>query len=177
MSPDGTLLAMIEDSLHQRILLLPLDSAGRAGPAGPPREFLRGAYHQESPMISPDGRWLAFGSSESGRMQVVVAPLDPAAGSRRQVTQGGIAPVDDYSWLRWSAKGDELLYATGDSVMGLTFDPRTGAAGAPRLVLRGPYTFADLAPDGRLLALRMEADAAPRRFDVVLRWPALRKKR
>jgi hypothetical protein len=77
--------------------------------------------------------------------------------------------------IRWSAKGDELLYATGDSVMGLSFDPRTGTAGTPRLVLRGPHTFADLAPDGRILALRMDADSAPRRFDVVLNWPALRK--
>jgi serine/threonine-protein kinase len=171
ITPDGRRLAMMEERVRQRILVVPLD------PAGPPVAVAGGDYDLETPMISPDGRWLAFGSWESGRLQLVVAPLDPGAGPRRQLTQSAIAAGDEHAWIRWSPGVDELLYASGDSLMAVSFDAGTGAGGTPRTLLRGPYVFADVAPDGRILALKTPDDAAARRFDVVLGWPALRGRR
>jgi serine/threonine-protein kinase len=165
MTPDGRQLTVMEDSLNERLLIVTLGDSARA------RGYAAGPYNQEAPMLSPDGRWLAFASDESGRYQIYVAPFDSGSAAPRPLAPGGIASSSDYVWIRWSPSGRELFYATTDSLMRVPFDPRTGTPGVPRLVLRGEDEFADVAPDGRrFLIVKTPAETAPRRVELVLNW-------
>jgi Tol biopolymer transport system component len=67
-------------------------------------------FAQGSPKFSPDGRWLAYCSNESGKPQVHIQAY-PGPGARIQVsTDGGTDPV-------WRRSGTELFYRNGDSMM------------------------------------------------------------
>jgi len=168
VSPDGRWIIGMEDSLVERLVLMPL-----AHP-GPIRILRQSEFDHESPVLSPDGRWLAFASRESGDWQVHVGRFDTidVAGTR-QVTRGGLTSSFDWAWIRWSQAGREILYLVGDSVMRVPFDPATGAAGAPALLLRTAHRLADVAGDGRrLLALATPVETAPRRIRVVTNWLA-----
>src|SRR5207253_11100319 len=69
---------------------------------------MRTEFNEQDPEFSPDGRWIAFRSNESGRYEVYVAPF-PASGGKRQVsTAGGARP-------RWRAGGKELFYDAADN--------------------------------------------------------------
>jgi Tol biopolymer transport system component len=126
-------------------------------------------------MISPDGRWVAFASVESGTWQLKVTRFDPsgAGGTSRQLTRGGLTSSSDYAWIRWSKGGREILYLVGDSVMSVAFDPASGASGSPTLALRTSYQVCDVSRDGeRLLAVKTPIETAPRRVRVVVNWMA-----
>src|SRR5207244_1980532 len=67
------------------------------------RPFLQGPYAETSGVFSPDGRWLAYASDESGRFEVYVQPF-PGPGAKLQVsTAAGVQP-------RWRGDGRELFY-------------------------------------------------------------------
>jgi Tol biopolymer transport system component len=129
---------------------------------------------ERSGRLSPDGRWLAFVSFESGRSQIYVQPM-PSTGARWQVTEDGQSP-------QWSASGDELYYlSSGRRVMAVPLTIRGGslAAGTPRVVLQAHLTPNDRTgqgcqyvklPDGRMLAVTAADDIVP--ATVTLNWPA-----
>jgi Tol biopolymer transport system component len=120
--------------------------------------------------ITPDGRWLAYASSASGQWQVRVAPFG-GRGSRQVTEQTMVSSPADRGWIRWADAGRQLLFTSGDSIMRLPFDPRTGAVGTPQLALRTPYHVEDVSRDGRrFLVTKPVGDAAPRRIDLVLHW-------
>ncbi|MCH8936074.1 MAG: PD40 domain-containing protein, partial [Gemmatimonadetes bacterium] len=74
--------------------------------------FLNTEYMEASPAVSPDGRWLAYTSDETGQSEVYVQPLDDGSGGKRQVSLGGgIEPV-------WSHDGSELYYRSGIMLTG-----------------------------------------------------------
>ncbi|TDI44179.1 MAG: hypothetical protein E2P02_09985, partial [Acidobacteria bacterium] len=76
-----------------------------------PELLLASAFDERNPMLSPDGRWLAYSSNESGRFQIYVQPF-PGPGSRTQVSgEGG-------SWPVWSRTGEELFYSRGHDYFG-----------------------------------------------------------
>jgi WD40 repeat protein len=100
--------------------------------------------------LSPDGRWLAYASNESGRLEVYVTDF-PAAQVKKQVsTDGGSAPV-------WGRNGRELFYLSGTSMM--TAAVRPGAFIQFDRPIRlfdgiqffGPSTPYSVSPDGRFL--------------------------
>jgi serine/threonine-protein kinase len=166
VTPDGRGMVAMEDSLHERIVLFPLGTGGK------PRELLAGPADRQDPTLSPDGRWLAYASNESGRWQLRVAPFGGSGGGSRQVAEGGINtdPVDR-AWIRWANGGRELLYLTGDSVMKVAFDPRTGESGTAGLELRTLDHVEDVSRDGRrLLVTRPVLENGPRRISFVLHW-------
>ena len=73
------------------------------------RMLLTGRYNESWPVVSPDGRWLAYESNESGRDEVYVRPL-AGAGTRRQISRrGGTSP-------EWAYSGRELFFLTEDSL-------------------------------------------------------------
>jgi serine/threonine-protein kinase len=167
VSPDGRWILGMEDSVVERLILMPL-----AHP-GPIRVLRQSEFDHESPMLSPDGRWLAFASRESGSWQVHVGRFDTTVAGARQVTRGGLTSSVDWAWIRWSEAGREILYRAGDSVMRVPFNPATGTSGAPALLLRTPHFVVDVAGDGRrLLALATPVETAPRRIRVVTNWLA-----
>ena len=65
--------------------------------------FLRTPFNETAPRFSPDGRWLAYISDESGRFEIYVQPY-PGPGGKWQIsTEGGTEPV-------WNPNGRELFY-------------------------------------------------------------------
>jgi Tol biopolymer transport system component len=120
-------------------------------------------FSEEQSEISPDGRWTAFASSESGQRQVYVQPLP--AGSKRQVSiGGGLTPV-------WSRNGSELFYVARDGMlMSVAVHP---AAGRLEIGEPQPLFLLQLAVSGEVQFLRHPYDASPdgQRFLVIRRAP------
>jgi len=133
--------------------------------------FLQTAADERSAAFSPDGRWVAYMSDESGRAEIYVRPF-PGPGTRYLIsTDGGAAPV-------WSRDGRELFFAKGDTL--LTVPVTIGAtfsSGSARRLFSGPYDFGEIArnydvsPDGRhFVAPGTPLERAPRRLELVLNW-------
>ena len=82
--------------------------------------LLQTEFNEGSATVSPDGRWLAYDSNESGQFDIYVRPFRDVEGGRWQVsTGGGTEPL-------WGPKGDELFYRTPTSLM--VGDVQTGAS-------------------------------------------------
>ena len=184
-SPDGQLLAFIEvNPVTQRdiwVLRMGDHSPGSgqvpsvgSGQVRKPEPFLRTPFNETSPRFSPDGRWLAYYSNESGRYEIYVQPY-PGPGGKWQIsTEGGTEPV-------WNPNGRELFYRSGDKMMAVDIATQPGfTAGKPRMLFEGRYETApfpianyDVSPDGqRFLMLKASetGGAAPTQINVVLNW-------
>ena len=123
-------------------------------------------------MFSPEGRWLAYVSDESGRDEVYMQPF-PGPGGKRQIsTEGGKEPL-------WAHHGQELFYREGDKLMAveITLEPFT--AGKPTMLFEGRYLpmigFSpnyDITPDGqRFVFIKSSAEElAVTQLNVVLNW-------
>jgi Tol biopolymer transport system component len=135
--------------------------------------FLNTPADERGPQFSPDGRWLAYVSNESGRDDIYVQPFQ---GPRRKwhiSTEGGSQP-------RWARSGRELYYRSGDKMMAvdITNGP-SFVAGSPRVLFEAPFaTYGnnlmsyDVAPDGqRFLGIRdINPDPPSNQINVVLNW-------
>jgi dipeptidyl aminopeptidase/acylaminoacyl peptidase len=104
------------------------------------------------PALSPDGRWLAYTSNESGINEVYVRPFPQAQGGRWQVSNGG------GSEPRWSRDGRELFYLDGDlrlnavqvhTVPTFATAARTSLFDASNFVVAGFHQSYEVTPDGR----------------------------
>ncbi len=131
-------------------------SIATIGPPVETRPLLNTVHAEAAPAISPDGRWLAYQSDESGRAEVYVRPF-PAVdqGLWTISTGGGTEP-------RWAPDGRELFFtarsggwATPGVLMSVPVGPgSTFVAGQPTAVLKIPAGASqayDVAPDGRFL--------------------------
>jgi serine/threonine-protein kinase len=156
--PSGKLLAF-EENLKLMILPIAGDEASGWKPAAP-YPLSNSPFREGHPMFSPDGRWLAYMSNESGRIEVHVRPF-PGPGGRWQIsTSGGGHPT-------WSATKRELFYGTQGQIMVAAFsaDGRTFRAEKPRLwsgahyETRGTAQMFDLHRDGVRFALAPAAQA------------------
>ena len=134
-----------------------------------PQTEMRGANGR----FSPDGRWLAYESIESGRIEVYVQPV-PATGAKWLISRnGGVRP-------RWRRDGKELFYITAESklaavpiVAGETFqagDPSElfDVSFSPAGV--NPYPYAVSADGQRFLVITPEESASSAAISVVLNW-------
>jgi serine/threonine protein kinase len=78
-------------------------------PTGTPRPYLTTPFLKVQPTLSPNGRWLAYTTNESGTFQVVVQPFpDPSGGKVQVSSNGGMSP-------RWRRDGRELYFINGGS--------------------------------------------------------------
>ena len=168
-SPDGQLLAFVEvnPTTGWDIWVLRL-SDRKAQP------FLRTPFNESVPQFSPDGRWLAYISNESGRYEIYVQPYPGPGGKWLISTEGGMEPV-------WNPNGRELFYRSGGKMMAVDIATQPSfTAGKPRLLFEGRYEPTpatapnyDVSPDGqRFLMLKPSeaGDAAPTQINVVLNW-------
>ena len=140
---------------------------------GNPQPFLRTPSLETAPRFSPDGRFIAYASDESGRIEIYVRSY-PAPGRKWQISsEGGSEPV-------WNPKGRELFYRAGNKMMAVdvTVQP-TFSAGKPRTLFEGPYlptprSFPDydVSPDGqRFLMLKpSEQTSSLTQIVVVQNW-------
>ena len=176
-SSDGQLLAFLEiNSTGQREIwvLRMVDRSVGSGQVRNAQPFLRTQFDETEPRFSPDGRWLAYTSNESGRFEIYVQPY-PGPGGKWQVsTEGGLDPV-------WNPNGRELFFRSGDDMMAVDVATQPGfAAGKPRKLFEGKYERApipvanyDVSGDGqRFLMLKPseQAQAATTQINVVLNW-------
>ncbi|MGH9386755.1 MAG: protein kinase domain-containing protein [Vicinamibacterales bacterium] len=127
--------------------------------------------------LSPDGRWLAFDSTESGKAEVYVRPFPKISEGRWQIsTAGGSKPV-------WARNGKELFYedGTGAIVAAPVGDGPIFSSGVPTKLFDGGAIFVgtttsrtwDVAPDGRFLLIKdpaLDPATAPPAIIVVLNW-------
>jgi serine/threonine-protein kinase len=169
-SPDGTLLVFTEIAPPRNISLLKIDGERK------PELLLQSSFSESNPEISPDGRWLAYESNESGRVEVYVRPFPDVNAGRWQIsTGGGASPL-------WSPNGRELFYyGQPGTLMAVRVEPSTSfKAGAPQVVLQGPYvapigaSHYSVSPDGRRFLMikdaATDANAPPPQINVILNW-------
>ncbi len=166
-TPDGETL-LVEDFVTRGLWALPLRGDRT------PRPVFQGPFnHQLNARLSPNGRWLAFVSNESGRPEVYVRDF-PALGGRTLVsTDGGVLPA-------WSRNGRELFYLERNRMMAATVTSEGAfAATKPRPLFEskippppdGGYQGYDVTPDGDFLFVEPgESDAPQTQIDVVVNW-------
>jgi serine/threonine-protein kinase len=123
LTPDGTRLAYHElsQSTGFDLWTVPIRTTGNGLSAGEPERFLQTPAYETYPSFSPDGRWLAYGSSEFGKWEVYVRPFPNDGSKQVQVSSdGGRIP-------RWLPNGRELLYRTDDQrLMVSTYSVKDG---------------------------------------------------
>ena len=128
------------------------------------------------PRLSPDGRWIAFTTNESGRDEVVVQPF-PGPGGRVQVsTGGGTEPV-------WSRDGRRLFYRGDRVLMAAVIQPGPAFTVAARdTVLADTYMYAsnphanyDVMPDGEHFIFLQTDEAGE--LTVVANWTSVLRAR
>ena len=131
-------------------------------------------FDESNPILSPDGRWLAYSSDESGRSEVYVRSfLEP--GGRWQIsTEGGAEP-------RWNPGGNELFYRRGEEMWAVPVSAEPSfQPGRPTLLFEGSFFELgsslhnyDVSPDGKrfVMVQREEAlESISERLKVVLNW-------
>jgi serine/threonine-protein kinase len=135
--------------------------------------FLQTGFNESFAEFSPDGRWVAYDSDESGRWELYVRPF-PAGGGRWQIsTNGGGNPT-------WSADGKTLYYCEERTLMNVEYSTReeTFVPGTPRVVIEdlmpvpGSSRDYDITRDGRVITTtdRNEQSEQPTRTLLVLNW-------
>ena len=157
-SPDGRFLLY---RIEHNTWALPLAGGKPEGP-----------YAMEYPRISPDGRWVAYSSDESGRAEVYVRAFPPTEGRWQVSTAGGTEPL-------WRQDARELYYISGDRL--LAVDVKTGPhafqAGISRLLFeirlettrrRSRYQVAD---NGRRFLMNLPAESSSP-VTVTVNWTA-----
>jgi serine/threonine-protein kinase len=108
--PSGRLLAFTERNPQtgRDLWILPLEGDEASGwRPGKPYVFLASAFEELGPSFSPDGRWLAYHSNESGRYEAYVRPY-PGPGGKYLISSGG------GSYPVWAPDRQELFYLASD---------------------------------------------------------------
>jgi serine/threonine-protein kinase len=152
----------------------------RPGEEEEPTPLLTAAYDEISPALSPDGRWLAYTSNETGQHEVFVRPFPDVESGRWQVsTDGGLSP-------KWSRDGSEIFYVSGARHMmaaSVRTEPSFSVAARLELFsLAGSFIQSDISVPydvgegerqflmGRAYAGRSEGAAPPPRVMLVTNW-------
>ena len=125
------------------------------------------------PDISPDGKWLAYQSDDSGRDEIYVVPVAGGPGRWQVSSRGGQDP-------EWGPGGDELFYLGYDAelrVVGVDLSGAEPRFGTPEPLFSIPgdparVTF-EVAQDGRILVLSQPSAAPVVNLTLVQNWPAL----
>jgi serine/threonine protein kinase len=156
------------------LMLLPMQGDRK------PIPYLQTPFNEADAQFSPDGKWMAYASNESGTPQVYVQPI-PTNGAKWQISAaGGDQP-------RWRRDGKELFYLSSDGK--LTVVPVKSAAtfeaGPPQALfeiqplfapLLGRFAYQPTADGQRFLVLANTGSTAPPPINVVLNWQAALKK-
>jgi serine/threonine protein kinase len=186
-SSDGRLLVLEQtrsdsgrDTAARDLWVLPLDGDRKATP------YVATAFDEAQPALSPDGRWLAYTTNESGSYEVVVQSFpDPTKGKLQVSRNGGIHP-------RWKRSGGELYFLDRDGkivAVSFTADPDF-KIGQSKTLFTAPVGFLlppasvpyDVTADGQRFLFSAPSGGAPvavtisAPITVVLNWPAAVKK-
>ncbi len=171
-SSDGKTLLFVQRTLknEQSVMALPVSGEGEAEPVLTP------GFMVDEPQISPDGRWLAYLSPESGRDEVYVEPFRRDGDRVRISVEGGGQP-------KWRGDGKELFFTAEN---GRLMAAEIRAAG-DRLEVELPVELFEIrglqgtgyddyavAADGQRFLIKLPIEAARRaQLHVVTNWPSL----
>jgi Tol biopolymer transport system component len=161
-SPDGKVLLLVGSTDPGGIDVFNLDS----------KEITRFVVGRdlENPTFSPDGKWIAYDSTETDQSEIYVKPFPETGGKWRVSRDGGSEPV-------WGPNGKELFYRKGDGVFAVSISTRPQfSAGTPGLLFEGPYvhgiyhvTNYSVSKDGQeFLMIRPALSRTPQEIKVVL---------
>lgn len=119
-SADGKLLAFSQHGVTTKddLWLLPMDGERK------PRLFRGTPYNERNPQISPDGRWIAYSSDPSGRMEIYIEPIAPGGAPRQISVEGGTNP-------QWRSDGRELYFLSDRKLMAVDITPGPGLTFKP----------------------------------------------
>jgi serine/threonine protein kinase/Tol biopolymer transport system component len=176
-SPDGQLIYYAQDAQRK------LDVLMRAlTPDAQPVAHLNGEFAEAQAQLSPDGRWIAYASNESGTFEVYARAFPSGEGKKRVSIRGGLEP-------QWRGDGQELFYLSSDRNLmsvavraGLTleaslptplFETRMATVFDPSYT-RNQYVVS--ADGNRFLINQPASGERPPPITVVVNWPALLKR-
>jgi serine/threonine protein kinase len=177
LSPDGKMLIlrMVDSVGNADLWTLPAGGDQKATP------YLATKTNEIDGQISPDGRWLAYASNETGRYEVYVQSFPNPGGKRQVSTSGGHQP-------RWRHDGKELFYLALDSNITVVsvkgdasletsapqslFEVRFPRASIPSAVGRTQYY---VSPDGQRFLVNMSEETVDP-ITTIVNWPSLLKK-
>ncbi len=145
------------------VFVLPLDGERK------PQSVRKGAFQTDQVYVSPDGRWVTFGSNESGQWEVYVAAF-PSFAEQRQISRvGGVQPT-------WRKDGKELFYLSPNRQM-MAAEVQSGATlemGAPKALFQTSIPYVNnvdlyaVTKDGqRFLAVESSGEAAKESLNVI----------
>ena len=174
-SPDGRFLLFQEidpqtSTANRGDDLWLLPSPTRSGEAVP-KPWLRTEFDEYWGRFSPDGKWVAYQSTESGRMQIHIASIDASgsAAGRRQISMNGGVET------RWPRSGREIFYVGPDNML-TAVEVKLGASldlGVPRPLFQirasgiGRY---DVTPDGQQILVSVPLNEAALPATIVQNW-------
>jgi serine/threonine-protein kinase len=166
-SPDGKVLAFSQSNpgTGWGIVTLTVEGSEKSGwKLGQPKQFMNAPSLELLPALSPDGRWIAYMSNESGMYEIYVRPF-PGPGGKWQVSNGGGHRIGGWG-PEWSRTGKELLFFVPSShqIMAVSYASSGDSFRADKPHLWSPGQFADrrvnvnnpnfsLHPDGKRIAV------------------------
>jgi len=169
VSRDGKLFAFVLAAPGGELWTVNLQGTPKA------ERYFANGFNLGHPILSPDGRWMAYDSDESGQgVDVFIQSFPDPKQKRLKISPAhGSEPM-------WTKGGRELVYREGDKVMAVDIDLATGASGQPRLLFSGSYPSNqgwtrprsyDVTPDGeRFLLTKLPGEQPRPRIVVVLDW-------
>jgi serine/threonine-protein kinase len=157
-SADGKFLMLTRAGNSSDLLVLSTEKAGE------PKPFLTSPFHELHGAFSPDGRWVAYTSNESGRDEIYVRPW-PGPGGKWQVSsEGGIRP-------RWSRNGKELFYNSKTAMMAVPVESKAEfSTGKPKPLFEKSFGEYDVLPDGRFVLFDAPVVMGVAELDVIENW-------
>jgi serine/threonine-protein kinase len=168
-APDGRLAFSWSQQGLPSISTLPIDLSDRTRPkAGKPEPFLTERVVQVDAAFSPDGKFLAYASNESGVEEVFVRSFPGPGGKWRISTASGKFPV----WSRTSRElfflgGDDRIMVVGYNVSGDVFTPGQPRAWSPTQIRRtGTRQNFDITPDGKRVVMFPRSAVKPEQSTV-----------
>ena len=180
ISPDAMRLVFREGNSSYDLMVLMLDEERQTEP------LVETTYSEITADISPDGRWIAYDSDESGQREVYVRPFPNISDSRQPISSGGgTRPL-------WSRDGQELFYMKTDGPGAVLMSVRVGegeswSADRPTALFEGPYFYNDapramgvvrtydVSRDGRFLMMKNSStseggEIQRPQINIVLNW-------
>jgi len=186
LSPDGRFLLYYSPIPPVRIWLLPLNGSAADRK---PIPFEDTQFDEAWGRFSPDGRWIAYHSNESGRNEIYVRPFDAASLTASSAAAGlpvsgkWMVSKDGGTTALWRHDGKELFYLSLDGKVMVVDVSTSGVfqAGIPKMLFKAPdgVLFWDVSADGKRLIMAAPSGgstAPPPTFSVVLNWQSALKK-